>query len=79
MRCVTVGIHFVLIHSENKFAAQNVGSSMKSSVKNVSLRGEGEPLRYLQTALRSCLCSFSGGVDSKCSNGHYQVVTMVSF
>lgn len=65
MRCVTAGIHFILIHSENKFAAQNVGGSMKSSVKNVNLRGEGEPLRYLQSALPSCLCSFSGGAGFK--------------
>lgn len=61
MRCVTAGIHFLLIHSENKFTAQNVGNSTKSSVKNVSLRGEGELLRYLQSTLPSCLCSFSGG------------------
>lgn len=61
MRCVTAGIHFILIQSENKFAAQNVGGSMKSSVKNVNLRGEGEPLRYLQPALPLGLCSFSGG------------------
>lgn len=60
MRCVTAGIHFIPIQSENKFAAQNVGGSMKSCVKNVDLRGEGEPLRYLQSALPSALRSFSG-------------------
>ena len=40
MRCVTAGIHFIPIHSENKFAAQIVEGSMKISMKNVNLRSE---------------------------------------
>lgn len=59
MRCVTAGIHFVPAPSENKFAAQNVGSGMKSSVKNVNLRGEAEPLSYLPPARPSRLRSIA--------------------